>query len=46
MIRVEAYNKAKDVFHASGVVQLIEENEAEDFARDLAERMASLPPSA
>lgn len=38
-----AYDYAKDVLHASRVVKLIEENEAEDFARDLAHCLAALP---
>jgi len=35
-----AYGKAKDLLHASGVVTLVEENEAADFAQDLQRRVA------
>jgi hypothetical protein len=39
-----AYDNAKDPLHSSHVVTLIEEDEAADFARDLADRLAVLPP--
>lgn len=34
-----AYGKAKDILNGSNVVRLIEENEANDFAFDLAEKV-------
>lgn len=36
-----AYEKAKDVLHASKLVKVVEENEAEDFARELETRIVS-----
>ncbi len=35
------YGMAKDLLHSSGAVTLIEEDEAEDFARDLQHRIAA-----
>ena len=39
-----AYDNAKDLLRSSHVVTLIEEDEAADFARDLAGRLAEFPP--
>lgn len=36
-----AYDKARDVLHASGAVELIEEDQVADFARDLRDRVAA-----
>ena len=35
------YMKARDVLHASGIVKLVEENEAADFAKDLESRVSA-----
>lgn len=37
-----AYDEAKDVLHSSHSVTLIEEDEAEDFARDMERRITAL----
>lgn len=36
-----AYDKARDVLHASGAVELIEEDQVADFARDLEHRVVA-----
>lgn len=40
-----AYGKAKDLLHASGVVTLVEENEAADFAQELISKVIAASKS-
>lgn len=40
------YAKAKDILHSSGLVELVEENEAQDFARALEDRVKAASPAA